>query len=650
MAIYDKPQVDTSAKNSGRSERKLCDWINEDNLFILRKETPDKGCDFMCELMEGSGATNQKFPIQLKSIETLSVVEDEKYISYPMLTSRLGYMLNYVPTTGIIVLYSVESEHLFYDFSDQVYERITSDRQSDEWIHQEFVNIRIPVTNILNAENITALYKVLITRFERAAQMQIANGEKYGLPVIEIPGTNKFDFNNKEHLKKALKQFGLALLTRYNLAPVYNSLSQLTQHDIENDKELLLLACVAYGETGRFYESDLFIKKLKRNFELSTEEEAMIGYADAKNLSHLGRLSTEEFITLLEKQKSAETSDTNNIVIRINLLRLRAMDLGVMTSTPESLTEELSAIFRAIEESGVDADTKDILTLWNAEQESHLQTHQMGQDLLSYNLSREAGRELSMEERRILILRFMNSQKALFTRTETIYKRAFDNDNKFLQATAFSLLATHFIQKLFIFMSQDISMPVEESELKKFFGFAFNGYQLFAQISHLKDAHYCLCNALEIMEAAKHYHQAAVNDDMETLQKEKIRLETTLLIEPFPLQIPILIERIRQNETADPGSSMRDLSNEQLLQLGRKLFDPFKLPEDRFENMLNEMKATRMFYQRCTDKNVQFAIFAGVRRDDIYKAPVSYKLYNKDTKLESLPSYSMDHLLTTWGF
>src|ERR1700733_10701171 len=109
MAIYDTPQVDPSAKNSYRSERKLNDWINEDNQYILRKETPDKGCDFMCELMEGTGATNLKFPIQLKSIETLKLVEDKQYVSYPMLTSRLGYMLNYVPTTGIIVLYSLKS-------------------------------------------------------------------------------------------------------------------------------------------------------------------------------------------------------------------------------------------------------------------------------------------------------------------------------------------------------------------------------------------------------------------------------------------------------------------------------------------------------------------------------------------------------------
>lgn len=56
MAINDKPQVDSSAMNSTRSERKLNDWLNEDYFFILRKEVPDKGCDYMCELMEGSGA------------------------------------------------------------------------------------------------------------------------------------------------------------------------------------------------------------------------------------------------------------------------------------------------------------------------------------------------------------------------------------------------------------------------------------------------------------------------------------------------------------------------------------------------------------------------------------------------------------------
>ncbi|MES3017446.1 MAG: DUF4365 domain-containing protein [Bacteroidota bacterium] len=649
MALHDKPQVDSSAMNSGRSERKLNDWLNEDHSFILRKETPDKGCDFMCELLDVTGATNLKCPIQLKSIQTLTLVEGGKYISYPMLTSRLGYMLRFIPTTGIIVFFSVESEQLFYDFSDQVYERLMANRQGDEWIYQDQVNIWIPVGNILNTENIKILHQALTTRFERATKMHNANAEKYELPVVEIPGNSTFDFNNKNHLKRALKKFGLALLTRYDLAPVYNSLSQLTLHEIESDKDLLLLACVAYGETGRFYESDLFIRKLERNFDLSPEEQTMIEYASAKNLLQLGRLSSTEFISLLEKQKS-ENSDTNNIIIRINILRLKAMELDALTASPKSMTEELSAIFRAIEESAADSDTKDILTLWNAEQESHLLTHQLSQDFLSYNLSREVGKELSTGERQVSVHHFINSQIALFTKVQNIFKRAIVSSNKFLQASSLSLLVTHFIQKLFIFISQDIAFPFNEDETKKYFGFAMNGFQLFMEISMLKDAHYCLSNALEIMYAAKAFHQPSIEEDINNLLTQKSRLEAALMIEPFPSQIQILIEKSKQNATEDPGSSLKNLSDEQLLLMGRKLFEPFKLPEERFENMMDELRAMRMFYQRCSDDNVKFAVFNGTRLEDAYKAPVSYKLYNRLTRLESLSAYNMDVLLSSWGF
>ena len=50
--------------------RKLTALLNDQTGFILRKEDPDLGCDYMVELVAGSGAAASKFPLQLKSIET----------------------------------------------------------------------------------------------------------------------------------------------------------------------------------------------------------------------------------------------------------------------------------------------------------------------------------------------------------------------------------------------------------------------------------------------------------------------------------------------------------------------------------------------------------------------------------------------------
>lgn len=115
-----------------------------------------------------------------------------------------------------------------------------------------------------------------------------------------------------------------------------------------------------------------------------------------------------------------------------------------------------------------------------------------------------------MEARRQITLRLMNSESIFLKRVDTIYRRALDKQDKYIQATALSLLARHFIFKLFSFISQRVPMPVPDEQHPQFFNYAFQGYQLFVEIAHLKEAHVCLSNALEILYSARYYNHTGV--------------------------------------------------------------------------------------------------------------------------------------------
>jgi len=96
MAFDDLPEIDQSSKNSDLSERRFTDLLNPHTGFICRTDVPDKGCDFDVELIvEKSGASNWRFPTQLKSSEEMTIIEDGGVISYPFKTSRLGYLPRY---------------------------------------------------------------------------------------------------------------------------------------------------------------------------------------------------------------------------------------------------------------------------------------------------------------------------------------------------------------------------------------------------------------------------------------------------------------------------------------------------------------------------------------------------------------------------
>src|SRR5580698_3371164 len=108
MAFTDMPVIDRSAIYSERSEHRFKEFVNLDSGFQVRLEWPDKGCDFNLELvLHGHGASSQVFPVQLKSIQKPTLVNDETYISFSLETSRLGYLMRRLPSMGIVVLYSV---------------------------------------------------------------------------------------------------------------------------------------------------------------------------------------------------------------------------------------------------------------------------------------------------------------------------------------------------------------------------------------------------------------------------------------------------------------------------------------------------------------------------------------------------------------
>src|SRR6202035_3823717 len=134
MAFTDSPIIDQYARNSEKSERRVRDFINQETGFICRQEVPDKGCDFDVELiLNGKECSSWKFPIQLKSVEKLQLVEDQPFIALSFETSRLDYLMRRIHAMGIIIFYSVEEDRCFYDFVDKIYTRLMEERESEDW-------------------------------------------------------------------------------------------------------------------------------------------------------------------------------------------------------------------------------------------------------------------------------------------------------------------------------------------------------------------------------------------------------------------------------------------------------------------------------------------------------------------------------------
>ena len=87
--------------------------------------------------------------------------------------------------------------------------------------------------------------------------------------------------------------------------------------------------------------------------------------------------------------------------------------------------------------------------------------------------------------------------------------------------------------------------------------------------------------------------------------------------------------------------------NDEGLQLYAEIaLKTFNLPADRFQNVLTELRAYRLFYNRCSDPNIEVL----QNNDSMYKFPVEFTLKNKASGIYTTRSSDMEHLISSLGY
>lgn len=652
MSLYDSPLIDNSAKYCETSERRLRDVLNLESGFICRAENPDKGCDFLVELiLNDKDSSSWRFPIQLKSVQKLNTVSNGAFISYNFPTSRLGYLLRHIPTAGIIVIYSIEENKSFFEFTDNIFDILTKTKD-DDWHENDSVNIHIPCTNVLNVDSGKHIHSHFEEVFANYEKMRIANAAKYGLPSYDLSREFKYDFNNIEHLKKLLLDYGAVFLANYDLGIVYNAISRLTLQDIESERELLIISAVACGEVGRHLESELYLTKLKKKFALTESEETTIKYIQGKNKFQLGQISTQEFIELLECLKSNLTP-SNQIIIRINSLRYKLMERSILTLHKQSLIDENESIFNSIEEFELNSRTKALFRVWNLENKSIIINNEFAFNLGTYKIKSDLGGDIPLQAKFEIITAHIEKEKKFLEELNDIFKNAVSESDKLLQAHSLSTRVTHFINQQFTYVSQDYEnskthLPVEA--LSVIFSFSFNAYNLFSELELAKDANYCIGNCISILELSEHLHKEDVSSDIAKLTEIKRQLEIELDINPSDTPMKKLLNKLKRDQedfSTRNWIALKNLDDEVLGHLARTSLEGLNLPEDRYLNLLNELKSYRLFHQINADEDIEILPMQPMSYlNDPYRTSMLFVLRNKINGKTSPPHHDVKGLLT----
>jgi len=651
MAFWDNPIIDQYARNEEKSEWRLREFLNQETGFICRREVPDKGCDLDVELVLDSGKSSSwKFPVQLKSIENLHLIKEDQFISLSFDTSRLGYLMRRIPAMGLVVLYSVKDDQCFYEYVDKIYSRLMEERESEEWKKRDGISIHVPVQNRLNAQTVQHLHQTFVNRFEQAMIMQNSHGEKYGLPSASLTPEFQYDFHNPQHIAKFLSEYGILLLNNYDLDTMCQMVFRLTNFEIYRDKTLLLVAAVAYAETGLHAESKVFCDKLAKQ-NMSPDEDLTVSFVNMKNELALGYITTDEFIERLNALNKEGLDGQHIITIEINAIHYQLAKQKALQEIPLSVLASIEEVFERIETSNCRPRTKGLLILWNCDNLSYYTTSIAAAHMGRFQIRNSLGNPVPLSESTANVDRLKALENRFQSEVAKPKKIAAEQQDPFLQAYCLSLELKHFIHHHINFYSFEIPVYLEPGfpqQIHEMIQKATVAYNEFLTLGIYVEAYNNLCNLLEVIELATRGYGFQASEDQPDLHTVKSQMEEQFDFPSRPIVFSQLIERKRlEAENSPQGMAfLKDLSDDQLEGFARVTQESFRLPDGLRSHLLNEMKAYRMFYNRCLDPNIEVLQFRTSHHpEQLYAAPIRFILRNKSTGIQTTPSADMDGLL-----
>lgn len=655
MAFFDLPIIDAPSADSERSERAVRDFLNQHTGYICRNDFPDKGCDLDIELITGGvAASNRRFGLQLKSVQKLPLLADGQTISYPFETSRLGYLLNRPIGEGLIVLYDVVNNRLYYEFALKVYQRLMQERGSDDWQDLHSVNIHIPADNALTAEAASVIHEHFTKRFETAAFLIASQGARYGIEVAMQAKDSRYDTHNPESVRDLLLDYGMSLLQDNELDLCFWLLRSLPQSEIDKYGELMLLAAITYGETGRRYESENLIRKLYRQNKVPPLQEAMVGYCHLKNQLVLDQISVDEFIIGAKKIRDTETSNYNQVIIDLNIIYYELVMLKFYHQVPGDVPDRIRSLFARIAELPISSRNQRLLEVINAENlAQYINFFRLNyfHDLALFRSSQLPGRRQQLKADRDLLAQ-LNLE--LNNNLWKLYTSAQEESDKLLQAQALLVRSRYLYAQEIDLFSQGGLLKLknhDESMYKEHIRLCLHGHDLFSEVGYMEQASQCLCVAIELILVGRsryQYEDGLVLDDLLAL---KDKLESEQETEPYELQFPQMEKRMATMSIERETRYMidtKDLDDQQIDGLARSIGKAFLLPATSQVNLTNELRECRLFYEHNLDEIDLLPYDRNYDQRQVYRFPVRFVIRNKRTGIQSMPNHSVQKLLDSW--
>lgn len=655
MAFFDKPIVSNSSERSEKSVNSAMNLFSQRNGFICREDSPDFGVDLQVELIESGKATNNRFVIQIKSAQRLHIIniDGKDYISYTFPTSRLGYLCNHLPGYGLVLLYDDSTDIMYYGFIEDIVGLLNSQKGSSEWQSQEYVNIHIPVENILNEISIQNIHNMFVTRFKNHSLLINQYGNRYSIPVITSAiSENGVDFSSAEQIAKYVQDYGALLFNNRDFEILLGLIGKLTLREIKDSLDVRFIVAITLAETGRFIDADYYLRKLLVNPpNFSKEKIALIRLYIGEIDFRLGRIDIHQYLCEVRSVLPDMELTINRLSVQLRINSLEIFD----DIDRDVLMRRLYGTISDIKESNIEQHAKNILILHAA---GYL--HQLGISIFSSSVTR-----LRILEKTIghvsLIERCSDAQRVLdivdyaVKIVEDVWQSLSEKEKESrLGAHVRYRLAEMFFSLYFnIFMLNcGSSFKDRESLYLQRYSYAITAFNYFVQNDEYDEAYSALTTAFEIGTMHDYLFEnklekpsvKKVYDRIEEISAEMGKSSYQSLFTKF------VEEELPQIKSANADHGFTDMTELDIEKLAKKYAEMLGLPENRVENIIADMKAVKYFKNIFPNKNAELLqdLKHTERIDTLYASPIIHIGYCSLCGYRTTPSTKVEDIVNEY--
>jgi hypothetical protein len=616
VAFNDRPIIAESSKQSEESVRAVNQVLSQKNGFISREDLPDLGVDLQVELIEDGQATNNRFVVQIKSSKTLNCVkiDEEELISFTFLTSRLGYLCRHSPGYGLIILYDDSSSIAYYDFVENIVNRLSSRQNPSEWQSQEHVNIHIPTCNVLDHDSSKLIHGIMTARFKNHSLLIAQRGFEYNIPILipEVEGTS-IDFHDPTRVAKLIRDYGISLFNNRDFEFLLGLIQKLTIHEIESSLDVRYIVAIAFVESGKIIDADYHLRKLRAISDgLDKEKAALLRLYSAKVDFRFGRIDAQKYLLEIQSIMPDMKLPANRLSTRINIDFLEVgQSFGNRSrETHERLLLQLRDTIKLVSESDIDQYTKNILLLYAAGN-----LYQLGINLLITSITRFRILEKTFGPPPIY-LRVAEAKQvigvidAATSIVQDVWNALEEKErNGRLGAHVHYRLASMFFSfafnKLMLNNGERDQESTEDLYAQRYSS-AIVAYNYFVQELEYDEAYSSLATADEIGELYKyHFGKSIQGPSAQNLQERINQLSKETGREPHHSLVRQYLDETLPEMQKQTANDFANMTDPEIIKFAETYVTTIGLPHDRVKYIISDSLAIKRFKNAVPDKNAE---------------------------------------------